>query len=66
MFDRYYRGRNNASRAAKGLGIGLSIAKTIVERHGGSIALEAAEPRGAVLRIRLPVVERITDAHPDH
>lgn len=66
VFDRYYRGRNNASRAAKGLGIGLSIAKTIIERHGGSIALEGAKPRGAVLRIRLPVVERITDAHPDH
>jgi len=66
VFDRYYRGRNNASRAAKGLGVGLSIAKTIVERHGGSIALEAAEPQGAVLRIRLPVVERIIDAHPDH
>lgn len=66
VFDRYYRGRNNVSRAAKGLGVGLSIAKAIVERHGGSIALEAAEPRGAVLRIRLPLAGRTTDAHPDH
>jgi two-component system OmpR family sensor kinase len=66
VFDRYYRGRNNASRAAKGLGVGLAIAKTIVERHGGSIALEAAEPRGAVLRILLPAAEGTTDAHPDH
>lgn len=66
VFDRYYRGRNNASRAAKGLGIGLSIARMIVERHGGCIALEAVKPRGAVLCIRLPIAEEGTDAHPDH
>jgi two-component system OmpR family sensor kinase len=66
VFDRYYRGENNASRAANGMGVGLSIAKAIVERHGGDIALEATEPRGAVLRIRLPVAEGMIDAHPDH
>jgi two-component system OmpR family sensor kinase len=64
VFDRYYRGRNNASRAAKGLGIGLSIAKMIVERHGGRIALDALQPQGAVLRIRLPIAEEGADADP--
>ncbi|PKA45395.1 HAMP domain-containing histidine kinase (plasmid) [Rhizobium sullae] len=58
VFDRYYRGRNNTSRAATGLGIGLPIARTIIERHGGTIALGPAPPRGAVLTIRLPVAER--------
>jgi len=37
-----------------GLGIGLSIAKRLVERHGGRLSLEDGSPRGAVLRIVLP------------
>ncbi|MBY5544075.1 sensor histidine kinase [Rhizobium leguminosarum] len=58
VFDRYYRGRNNASRAANGLGIGLPIARTIIERHDGTITLGPAPQRGAVLTIRLPIAER--------
>ncbi|TCU41196.1 sensor histidine kinase [Rhizobium azibense] len=65
VFDRYYRGTNNASRAATGLGIGLPIAKTIVERHGGTITLAPAPQRGAVLTIRLPIAEGETDADID-
>ncbi|MFM9858033.1 ATP-binding protein [Pseudoxanthobacter sp. M-2] len=54
VFERFYRGEDGEGRAVAGLGIGLSIAKTLVERHGGRLTLEDGAPRGAVLRIVLP------------
>jgi signal transduction histidine kinase len=52
IFDRFYKA--DASRkAAGGSGIGLSIVKTIVERHGGTIS--ARNDGGAVFEIRLPL-----------
>ncbi|MDR4308647.1 HAMP domain-containing protein [Chelatococcus sambhunathii] len=54
VFDRFYRGEADG-RTAQGLGIGLAIAKEIVERHNGSIALENSRSGGAVLTIDLPL-----------
>lgn len=54
VFERFYRGEDGEGRAVAGLGIGLSIAKTLVERHGGRLTLEDGAPRGAVLRVVLP------------
>ncbi|MDB5527947.1 MAG: hypothetical protein JWR51_1050 [Devosia sp.] len=55
VFDRFYRGRNGGDPISQGLGIGLSIAKDIVERHGGSIAIGNGAETGAVLTITLPL-----------
>lgn len=55
VFERFYRGRDEEDRLASGLGIGLAIAKEIVERHGGSIDLGNRPEGGAVLAILLPV-----------
>jgi two-component system, OmpR family, sensor kinase len=53
VFDRFYRGRHNASLPG-GSGLGLSIAKWIVEKHGGTIAL-LSKPGGVTeLEIHLP------------
>jgi len=55
IFDRFYKA--DASRkAAGGSGLGLSIVKAIVERHGGSVA--AHNEGGAVFDILLPAAER--------
>ena len=55
VFDRFYRGAAARARAADGSGLGLSIARTIVERARGTIDLDAGpEGRGCHVRVRLP------------
>ena len=55
IFDRFYK--VDASRkAAGGSGLGLSIVKAIVERHGGTVS--AHNEGGAVFDILLPAAER--------
>ena len=40
---------------AHGMGMGLSIVRTIVETHGGSIGAESRQGEGTVVRVRLPL-----------
>jgi signal transduction histidine kinase len=49
VFDRYQRGRRGG-----GVGLGLYIAKAIVDAHRGTIDLATAEGRGTVFRVKLP------------
>jgi len=54
VFDRFYRG--DPARQQNGeSGLGLAIAKSIVEAHGGSICVESAPGAGAEFTIRLPL-----------
>lgn len=54
IFERFYRSDSSRSRATGGSGIGLSIARAIVEAHGGSIHAESELGKGSVFRIILP------------
>lgn len=51
VFERFRRGR---SESGGGSGLGLSIARSVVEAHGGRIRVDGAEGRGAVLVVDLP------------
>jgi signal transduction histidine kinase len=52
IWKRLYRGEN--SRMEKGIGLGLSLVKSIVEAHNGSVSVEATEGGGSCFIIRLP------------
>jgi signal transduction histidine kinase len=54
IFEPFYRGRSTR-RSTEGLGVGLSIARDLVEAHGGRLTLDSAPGRGSVFTIRLPV-----------
>ena len=53
LFDRYYRTRGGKARAS-GLGLGLYIARLIVEAHGGHIGVHSKVGEGSTFRLNLP------------
>ena len=55
LFEPFFRVDRSRSRKTGGYGLGLSIAKRIIEAHGGSIAVENRLPRGTSFTVTLPV-----------
>ncbi|MGH3752184.1 MAG: sensor histidine kinase [Pseudonocardiaceae bacterium] len=54
IFDRFYRADNARTRATGGSGLGLSIAASIIDAHGGRIEVYTAPGEGAAFRVELP------------
>jgi two-component system sensor histidine kinase KdpD len=54
IFDKFYRGQGQRYRV-QGTGMGLAIAKAIVEAHGGTIAVTSQAGHGSVFTFCLPV-----------
>jgi heavy metal sensor kinase len=54
VFDRFWRADKVRSRETGGVGLGLSIARWIVERHGGRIEAQSELGRGSTLKVFLP------------
>ena len=61
VFERFYRVDTSRARDAGGHGLGLCIAKTAVERLGGTISLQSSVGEGAVFAIRLPIIPQRTE-----
>lgn len=57
LFDMFYTADNVRGDGRRGLGLGLSLCKAIVNAHGGKIWVEDNEPEGAVFRFSLKAVE---------
>jgi signal transduction histidine kinase len=58
VFERFYRADRSRARATGGAGLGLTIAKNIVEAHGGTIKVESQSGQGASFTFTVPVYAR--------
>ncbi|WP_291293435.1 HAMP domain-containing sensor histidine kinase [Enterococcus sp.] len=54
IFERFYREDRSRSKETGGYGLGLAIAKQIVEEHKGQISVRDLQPKGVIFQIRLP------------
>jgi two-component system sensor histidine kinase BaeS len=55
IFDRFYRADQARQQAEGESGLGLAIAKSIVEAHGGKISAASKPGRGSTFMVALPV-----------
>ncbi|HET7036143.1 MAG TPA: HAMP domain-containing sensor histidine kinase [Thermomicrobiaceae bacterium] len=56
IFEPYARGAAAARSHAKGLGLGLTISRATVQRHGGALEVESLPGQGSVFTVRLPLL----------
>ena len=61
IFDQFYRIKRGEEQKTKGTGLGLPIAKKIVEAHGGSIHVSSVVGKGSIFTVLLPKTEREFD-----
>lgn len=57
VFEMFYSGANRIVDSRRSLGLGLSLCRSIVQAHGGSIIVTDRKPHGAVFTFTLPVEE---------
>jgi CheY-like chemotaxis protein len=55
LFERFSQADSSPTRAAGGLGVGLSLVRELVERHGGEIRASNADSGGAIFTVELPL-----------
>jgi len=56
VFDRFYQAESASTRKFEGTGIGLSLAKELIELHHGTIHLSSEEGFGTEVMVRLPLL----------
>ncbi|MBI3949758.1 MAG: DUF4118 domain-containing protein [Acidobacteria bacterium] len=59
IFDKFYRGQPRGQRRSAGTGMGLAIARGIIEAHGGRIWVESTPGHGATFTMAVPVEWRV-------
>lgn len=64
VFDRFYRGEKARMKVSKGAGLGLAIAKSIIDAHQGKITIKSALGHGTTVTVRLPLAAEPTTEEP--
>ena len=59
IFERFYRADRARSRDRGGSGLGLTIVKSIVQEHEGSIEVESTPGKGSTFTLRLPIASEV-------
>ena len=62
LFQRFFRSARASELAIPGTGLGLTIAKAIVDAHGGSIACRSTEGQGTTFSVELPLARALGEA----
>lgn len=57
IFERFYRGEKSRNRKTGGVGIGLSIVKSLVEAHKGKVVVESRKKVGTKMVVMFPIVK---------
>jgi signal transduction histidine kinase len=55
IFEKFYRGKHGATLAVRGTGLGLAVARQLVEAHGGTLGVRSTVGHGSTFWIRLPI-----------
>jgi signal transduction histidine kinase len=59
IWDRLFRG--DRSRTTRGLGLGLSLVKAIVEAHGGTVSVDSEPGKGSVFTLKLEGTDYLSE-----
>ncbi len=65
LFTKFFRAKNALKNQTEGTGLGLYIAKNIVDNHGGKITVNSTEGRGSTFSFTLPLQENLIPPQTD-
>lgn len=65
LFERFTRARRPGLRGEETIGLGLSLCKTIVEWHDGTLSVASTEGEGSVFTVEIPLAEGVDSRLPD-
>jgi signal transduction histidine kinase len=57
IFEKFYRGKHGATLAVRGTGLGLAVARQLVDAHGGTIGVRSTLGHGSTFWLRLPIAD---------
>lgn len=66
LFSKFYRASNARKQRPDGTGVGLFLAKKVIDSHGGKVIFESTEGQGSTFGFRLPLESRAADDSYQH